>query len=45
VEKYGPLFHRNGAGLWPKPIAKLITGVLMVIGLGELVLGIESIVH
>lgn len=45
MDKYGPLFHRNGAKLWPKPLVKLIIGIVLLIGLGELVLGIASITH
>ncbi len=39
MDKYGPLYHRNGAKIWPKPLAKLFIGIVILIGIGEFVLG------
>jgi len=45
MDKYGPLFHRNGARLLPQSLVKCIIAVALVIGFCELLLGIASIVH
>ncbi|CAM3854115.1 hypothetical protein ALPO108162_09505 [Alicyclobacillus pomorum] len=42
MDKYGPLYHRNGAKFWPKPMAKLFIGIVILIGICEFVLGTMS---
>lgn len=39
----GPLFHRNGAGLWPHSVTSIIIGVVGLICFAELILGIVSV--
>lgn len=43
MDKYGPLYHRNGAKILPSWIARTIIGVAAVLGLFELVSGIFTI--
>ncbi|MCL6442306.1 hypothetical protein JI721_14435 [Alicyclobacillus cycloheptanicus] len=45
MEKYGPLFHRNGAKIVPGPLSRLIIGLVTLVGVAELVLGIIVVVR
>lgn len=45
MEPYGPLYHRNGARLYPKLLPVILISVAIMAAVAELILGITCIVH
>lgn len=45
MDKYGPLYHRNGAKLWPSFLARLVLGLVILGGLGLLATIVASAIR